>query len=349
MTGATLPSAGIVRAIALDANVMHRGRLSLDVLQEILEVVEEQELQAEVWIPEPVLWEWAEHAWTDLAAHAEKHNALRESLVVAGLDDWIPPLPDGADVEAILASVENTLAGLEQVRVLRLRDAPGAAHGGLRDQVLQVGAGRTKSASSKSVKTGAADGTSFRLIESAAGGNLSDVVLVSGDGDALRYFAEQDRPSVFRSWADLRGELINLRPRDEVATENFIALAREILVSGDHGTVASRALAARHDTIRTFLGSERYLETTMSIDSVRTVDEVRDVEISEDGSFATALVVGSVDVELTGLQWNDVDDVLDRDVEFVHDVAAELNIEARLADGEWSFSVVDGDLIEPSP
>ena len=64
--GAPLPVSAVVRAVVLDANVMSRGRLTLDVIDEIVAVIEERELDAEVWVPEPVVWEWAEHACSDL-------------------------------------------------------------------------------------------------------------------------------------------------------------------------------------------------------------------------------------------------------------------------------------------
>jgi hypothetical protein len=48
-----------LHALAFDANAFPRGHLNLELLIKWSELCEKSNL--ELWIAEPVLWEWAEH------------------------------------------------------------------------------------------------------------------------------------------------------------------------------------------------------------------------------------------------------------------------------------------------
>ena len=137
--------------VVVDANQLgdkgHVNPRSLRFLARALSI-EEREL----WIPEPVLWEWAEHMVSDLlAASSGTRTALR---LLA---------PEAADLmerpqDYLATKVIETLADIPNVLVL-------SPHGdawrlGVRDQVLAMGAGRRKS----DVKTGAADTVSVHAV-----------------------------------------------------------------------------------------------------------------------------------------------------------------------------------------
>lgn len=217
--GARIPQT--VQAIVLDTNSGARGMLDLGSLQQLIDVLDDQELDTEIWIPEPTLWEWAQHAHeliADISSVVRKHE---KSLQRSGIESFVD-LDDEFTLEEIVELLEDKLAdlyresGAEAIRVLRLVDFPAAAAEGLRDQVLLRGAGRRKNG----IKTGAADSTSWRLLADAAGRyRLSDVVLVTRDEDAQRHFAATSDPILLPGIWDVKQQLQQLENGSRAAAE----------------------------------------------------------------------------------------------------------------------------------
>lgn len=194
----TIPQS--LEAIALDTNSGARGLLDLEGLEKLVDVINDQDLAIEIWIPEPTLWEWAEHANELASRTSTSFDAARVRLERSGLE--VPAAfgyPSSTEqvidvLEERLQDLYNEALGTEAVRILRLKDHPQSAVEGLKDQILRRGAGRTKSDDGRPVKTGAADSSAWRLLAEEAR-SLDNIVLVTRDSDAERHFVDSPAPS----------------------------------------------------------------------------------------------------------------------------------------------------------
>lgn len=213
-----------LKAIAIDTNATGRD-FQLGRIQELSDLLEEQELSAEVWIPEPVVWEWAEHIHARLVDVSSEIVRLNKTGLPALVELGNPV---DQSVHLVLQALETALSKIEAVRILRLEASPDAAIEGLRDQVLQTGAGRRKEASRS--KTGAADSASLRLIVSEAGNDLGEsVALVSGDSDVTRHFGAESGPILIRDWGLLRLSVLAAVPSEQELGEQIANAIREHL------------------------------------------------------------------------------------------------------------------------
>jgi hypothetical protein len=106
----------------------------------------------ELWIPEPVLWEWGEHMIDDLvSASGGARTALR--VLAPGAAALFE-----RSKESLASDVIERLSEIENVHVLVPPES--AWRHGVRDQVLAIGAGRRKA----DIKTGAADTVSVHAV-----------------------------------------------------------------------------------------------------------------------------------------------------------------------------------------
>lgn len=132
---------------------MGEGRLKLSAIEKLVALIDEHDLDVDVWVPEPVLWERAEHLHTLFATARTGYLATWEGLERAG---WSMP-----SELSILgpAHVDDTVVGLRRAleaidcTILDLATCPRIAADALRDQTLLTGVGRRK----QTVKAGAAD------------------------------------------------------------------------------------------------------------------------------------------------------------------------------------------------
>lgn len=152
--------------IVLDTNAMPHGQFSSAAFRALRDVVGRG---ASIVVPEVVIWEWAEHARSASVAIEEAVKGYRVDPGVLAQ----PAIEPSPSVEAFVDRIEALLP--HDVSVWR----PGteAWRNAVRDQVLQIGSGETKS----NVKTGASDAIVMACVEHEADRAEGAVVLLTSD------------------------------------------------------------------------------------------------------------------------------------------------------------------------
>lgn len=325
-------------AVCLDANAMSRGRLNLDAVADLLEVIEDQDLDVEVWVPEPVLWEWAEHLASDLATVRAQYEGVRAQATSAGagalvVDAWDTPV----DVDRVVVALDAALEDLEGASVLRLRNFPGAAADGLRDQILLRGAGRKK----KEIKTGAADSTAFRLAESELERGSGSMVVVSGDQDATHHFSGNDRVLVVNSLSRAKAGILGMRPGSEVARERVVRAIEARLPQFTKLELSDRDIDGDPAGIKPDSRLRgRIIDVATALVSIDGVLAVEDVEVSRSDGYAAAQVVAHVSVERALQVLSEVNAMVEIDVETFDGVEAVIEVSAESDDGiDWELVI----------
>lgn len=172
-----------VRAIGIDTNALGKGGYHGPQLRELARQAK-QHGEVELWIAEPVVWEWAEHlhkARTDF-------NAQRTSLKDAGIEVAAQP----AEIQDSLQYVETAIAELgDHVRIISIESV---AREALKDQVLVQAPGERvyrngstgATSNGKKMKTGAADSAIYRAYHHQARSNGDGYVILSADSDVAK-------------------------------------------------------------------------------------------------------------------------------------------------------------------
>ncbi|MYX84748.1 MULTISPECIES: hypothetical protein [unclassified Streptomyces] len=174
-----------LRAIVFDTNSFPRGGLDLEHLTVWGHRAAEEGF--EVWVPEPVLWELAEHASASWEAWRASTNQARKAMQAAGLD--VPAESPYSTREEVMAAVEGALRSLApSVRILEL-DGDLAVEA-LRDQVQIRSPAKKKS----DVKTGAADSAWLRQVLRTADNKVDSFVIVGADADVYQAFSSWGLP-----------------------------------------------------------------------------------------------------------------------------------------------------------
>src|SRR5579883_257510 len=128
-----------LRAVVVDANVFSEGRPDLKRLDSLATRL--ADIDIEMFVPEPVAWEWAEHLAADIENHRVTTRATQKKLERALLNPGNLSLPypsKQATVGAFLAALNS----LEYVGILPLTGE--SARQALRDQILLTGPGSQK-------------------------------------------------------------------------------------------------------------------------------------------------------------------------------------------------------------
>jgi hypothetical protein len=166
-----------VRAVVIDSNIMGKaGDLRLDTLSRISDIAH-RDGHLEVWVPEPVLWEWTEHAARTYAETAEHLRASANRLRRAGIQ--VPELPLAA--AELRKTIEDAVARIAHVRVVKL--APQDAVLAIRDQILVMPPGERVAGRDKMIKTGASDSAWMRAVHAEARHASSTYIILSQDND----------------------------------------------------------------------------------------------------------------------------------------------------------------------
>ncbi|WP_098024173.1 hypothetical protein [Streptomyces sp. st115] len=169
-----------LRAIVFDTNSFPHGELDLGLLKFWGERAAEEAF--EVWVPEPVMWELAEHSAASWEMWRASVRKARKSMAKAGLPEPAIESPYTSR-EEVMEAVEGLIRDLApSVRVLDLDgDLATAA---LRDQIQLQRPAKTKG----EVKTGAADSAWLRVVLRAAENNVDSFVIVGADADVYEAF-----------------------------------------------------------------------------------------------------------------------------------------------------------------
>ncbi|WP_148315118.1 hypothetical protein [Streptomyces sp. CCM_MD2014] len=168
-----------LEAIVFDANSFPHGALRLNTLKEWERWAHLVDL--EVWLPEPVVWELAEHAasaWTEFDAITKKAS---KALTNAGVE--VQARSAHTTREEVIRKVETEIRALgPSLRVLQL-DGDVAIEA-LKDQVLQRKPAKVRD----KVKTGASDSAWLRQVLKTANNDPGKFVIVGSDADVYKAF-----------------------------------------------------------------------------------------------------------------------------------------------------------------
>jgi hypothetical protein len=192
------------RAIVLDTNAFPVGPrafrkplLSLESLRALAEDAEAEGV--EIWLPEVVVWELADHAAEYYAQQYAPWSATARRLGGTGLVIAVPTELTASEIHEQTAAA---VGSVPNVRVVACRAE--SARDGLRDQILQTG----PATRDRGVKSGAADSTWVRDIVDEANG-ATGFHLVTADSDPAALFRRLGLrpPTVHTSLRHLRTAL----------------------------------------------------------------------------------------------------------------------------------------------
>lgn len=172
-----------VRAIGIDTNAVGKGGYNDQQLRGLARQAE-QHGGLQLWIAEPVVWEWADHLRNDRI----NLNQVRSKLKGAGINVEA----QSAEIEDALQFVRDGIISMgEHVKILSIEPVAVEA---LKDQILVRSpcermtrdnkAITTKK--DKSVKTGAADSAIYRAYHHQAKRETDAYVILSGDSDVAK-------------------------------------------------------------------------------------------------------------------------------------------------------------------
>lgn len=280
-----------MKAIVLDTNIFGGGNPDLGTLRQW--VRDARGIGAEVWVPEPILWELVAHLWEQIEDANQSLSGIAAALRRAEL-----PSPDLIPYEgprALLDEIAELLLGLgDGVQLIPCH--PQDALEALMDQILL----RPPAKKVKGVRTGASDSAWLRAAIRAID-DKADLVVVSGDLDV---------PAALRHWN--AGEVQHFSNAQEARSALFayglgpIDLTYQILQFFNRSLLGITPLtswAARS------LGYPAVLMGTMGLPADATVlsTDVTEIDrvvgaqparISREGSFATIEIDVSATVDV---------------------------------------------------
>jgi hypothetical protein len=172
-----------VRAIGIDTNAVGKGGYNEGQLRELARQAA-QHGGLQLWIAEPVVWEWADHLREDRV----NFNQARTKLKGAGIQvDAQPP-----EIDDALKFVHDGITSMgPHVKIVSIEPVAVEA---LKDQILVRPPGERvgrdgKAVTTKkerSVKTGAADSAIYRAYHHQAEKKNDSYVILSGDSDVTK-------------------------------------------------------------------------------------------------------------------------------------------------------------------
>ncbi|GAA4878836.1 hypothetical protein ACFQ34_00655 [Pseudonocardia benzenivorans] len=251
----------------------------------------------ELWVPEGVALEWAEHLITDWNALTVGMRNSRKRLNGAGFD--FPPLPQMTS-DAVAAQFLAKIASIDNVKLIHL--TPKNALAGLRDQILLHAPAKRKGINEKKegIKTGASDSAWLRDVIDAVNSDISSLLFVTEDRDVTLALESWGHPSVLccpRS--RLRDLLFEVALDVDGATQMALAfLSSKMPNSQDYGdpTIGGEWLD---------IGPVDDLAEILVADAW----DLEDVEVSNAGLVALNSVAGLIDLRSTD-EFADVEDLL---------------------------------------
>jgi hypothetical protein len=203
-----------ISAIVFDSNVF--GRQALPNVKTIrLWAQACTRNNAELWIPEVVAYELAQHAVEAHAAFTEMHSAHLKRL-----EAWGQPV--GEQLRPV--GVDDVLSAILKAGAMIVPLAGDEAHDAILDQVLLRGAGSRKGGT----KTGAADSAWVRSIIACNNGEPDGLIVVTGDTSALERTCQEMGVDIPRNGKHL-GDVQHLLDESSPAAEELVAKFRDWL------------------------------------------------------------------------------------------------------------------------
>jgi hypothetical protein len=294
-----------LQAIMLDTNAMGDGSLNMNTLRELPKITTKFP-GLKIWIPEPVIWEWASHAQQTYTNAVIASRSATRKLAQAGIESGLSVPPEGLDVRArVIASLESLGPPFQ---ILRLHDYPEVAVDALRDQILQTPPAKLKSG----IKTGAADIASLQLAQAEAESNGIIYAIISGDGDvhrALQQWGISD-VTVFPNLKVLREALLAFQPLEVLLITPLLRRVGQVFTDIRAGVASLGKIEAR-GLIQEALGSkDDLLSTDVDVEHVGKILLLRSLELDQDSGYGTAEVIATGDVLVTSWRMDDRSDEL---------------------------------------
>lgn len=344
-----------LRAIVLDANAMGGGSLNLRTLHELPKITAKIP-DLEIWIPEPVIWEWASHAQQTYTDAVNAARSVTRRLAQAGVNSGlnVPSEDKRLDVQAQVITALESLSS--PFRILRLVDHPDIAVDALRDQVLLIPPAKRRAG----VKTGAADIASLRLAEAEAEDRGIAYVVVSSDGDihrALQQWGISD-VVVLPNLKVLREALLAFQPLELRMIAPLFRQVQRVFEDIRAGTASLGAIGDQ-GVIEAALGSsDDLLSTDVDVEYLGKILLLRSVELDQESGYGTAEVIATGDVEVTGWHMDSHGEELISDSSTVYDtlltitvtftvgeMVEDLQIESVTARPNWDGYDDEGDAL----
>jgi hypothetical protein len=203
-----------IRAIGIDTNSLNQGNFHKGELENLARQAKEHS-EMEIWIAEPVVWEWAEH----LHRARLEFNKRLNSLNKAGIEIEAQPSEVDESVEFVRNSIEKMGSNIKIIPV------GSVAVEALKDQILVRRPGERKVRNDtvtkpEFIKTGASDSAIYRAYFQQSGEQNDRYVILSGDSDVK---------SAHESWGY---EVQTIKSRWDVEQEIFRMInASEALVA----------------------------------------------------------------------------------------------------------------------
>jgi hypothetical protein len=317
------------RAVVLDANCMPRGRVDLDRLRKWADDLSSESI--ELWLPETVVWEWAEHAAAERSRVTSAYRKDRRGLVASGFD--LPTIDELSHDRAIEILIRAITSLHDNVIIIPIDGAVATA--ALRDQVLQLPPGSKLETTSKRrpwVKTGAADSAAVRAVHAHAGGN-SNYAIVTRDSDWLQVYEAHGWPipTIYPSLPDLREALFIITSADEAVPRILSFLARAIAQYDDRIPLGSIAGGGR---LVGFFAEEQETDVyTADVELVEAVAGIDDVELVEETTALLATVYLLVQLNVTKMSYDPTDSSWSNTSRIVSDALLRCRMVFDVSDG----------------
>ena len=208
-----------IRAIVFDSNVFGQHALpNVETVRLWAQACAAHD--AELWIPEVVAYELAQHVIEAHRAFGEQHAAHRRRLEACGQPrgDQLPPI----EVTDVMAAIREAGAVIVPLDDHSAREA-------LMDQILLRGAGGRK----RGVKTGAADSAWVRSVIAFNNGDPDGLIVVTGDTTALEATCDEmeiDEPRSVKHIGDVGHLLENSSIASPGRASEFAAWLQEYFV-----------------------------------------------------------------------------------------------------------------------
>lgn len=317
MTDGDLSSGATYDAVVIDASALPYGALNVGTLSALADDLDE--IGVDVWIPEPVAWEFAAHAADRLTEIRKPVTQAISALKNAGIDT--PTLPYATREDAIRAVMERLRTMHARIQVVPCTGT--AAREGLRDQVTERGPGK-RVGEKRIHKTGGSDAAWIRTVHEVKGGDSSSYVVMSAnERDVKSMFAVLDTtpPVVVPDEEALRHLLFSYEKAPFEAAFEAARLLNEWLVMGDFADHAGLGeIPLTSELLGSVMKDWSPLDHSVEVDHIHGLAGVEDVEVEAESGTVTLLASAICDLVITGWFHDDVNDQLVSDTYDIYEV-----------------------------
>lgn len=311
------PSEPVYDAVVIDTSSLPYGALNVATLAALADDLDQ--IGVDVWLPEPVAWEFAAHAADRLTEIRKPVKDAITALKNAGIDTPTLPYANREEaIEAVLARLRTLHARIEV-----LACSGSAAREALRDQVTERGAGK-KVGQKRTHKTGGSDAAWIRTVHETKGGVSSTYVVMSAnksDVNAMFKLLGVPPPRIVPDEETLRHLLFSYEKAPFEAAVEAARLLRDWLTSGDFEDYAGLGEIPLTPALLSSITEEwDFLDHSVEVSQLSGLAGVEDVEVAGESGTVTLTASVIVDLTITGWFHDDVNGELVSDIYEARDV-----------------------------